>query len=357
MIDVQEHFYHDDPSQGHPDVRTKLKDVNYFFIGNGHILAAVQCAPSGEGTPLGLLIMNPDQLGKKREALTMNPVTGLEDLMIYFEVENSMETVAPQTLQAEWYNNYQVPTVKVTWQSKSFQVTELFYCPDRINPVLIRELQIKNISLKNLAATLKTAVVDEENEVDLSLKQNEETRIFFRYVLDTAHKYVQLDPVGSYKISDDAIAYWSQTTKISCGLPLLDHYFNTAKIQQATTISKNSIVDASIWQYNGEWVRDHSMMAIGLVLAGHHDMARNLLIRLFHDFVTEHGDTVDSSQKRHYDEVELDQNGILIYALKQYVCWTGDFKIIKELWDKIKITADFPLQDYFRHAPSRLLAN
>jgi hypothetical protein len=94
-----------------------------------------------------------------------------------------------------------------------------------------------------------------------------------------------------------------------------------------------------------------------LVLAGHHAMARNLLIRLFHEFVTEHGDTVDSSQKRHYDEVELDQNGILIYALKQYVCWTGDFGIIKELWDKIKITAEFPLQDYFRHALSRLLAN
>ncbi len=51
MIDVQEYFYDDDPAQGHPDVRTKLKDVSYFFLGNGFIQAAVQVSPGGEGTP------------------------------------------------------------------------------------------------------------------------------------------------------------------------------------------------------------------------------------------------------------------------------------------------------------------
>ncbi|UCE08391.1 MAG: hypothetical protein JSW07_10375, partial [bacterium] len=177
------------------------------------------------------------------------------------------------------------------------------------------------------------------------------------YRMDVVGKHVQLDPIGHYKISDDAIDYWNNTTQISFNSPILDHYFHASKIQQATVMSHNSVVDASIWQYNGEWVRDHSMMAIGLTLAGHHDMARKMIVRLFHDFVTEQGNTVDSSHKRHHDEVELDQNGILIYALKQYVCWTGDFEIMKELWEKIKITAEFPLQDYFRHAPSGLLAN
>ena len=72
MIDVKEHYYDDDPESGHPDVRTRIKGVSYFFIGNGWIQGAVQVAPSGEGTPLGLLIMNPEYLGKKREALTMD---------------------------------------------------------------------------------------------------------------------------------------------------------------------------------------------------------------------------------------------------------------------------------------------
>ncbi len=357
MIDVNEHFYSDDPKLGHVDVRTKLKDVNYFFLGNGHIQAAIQIAPSGEGTPLGLLIMNPDRLGKKREVLTMSHVTGLEATMIRLEINHAIETVVPQTLQASWSDDYKVPSVKVTWQSKRFLVTELFYCPDVTDPVLIREIHIKNDEPRRIIAVLKTGVKNKKIEVDLSLNQKAETKIFLRYKLDSGGKSLRLTQVGNYKINEDAIDYWKKTSQISFKSPLLDHYFKTAKTQQATTVSQNSVVDASIWQYNGEWVRDHSMMAIGLTLAGHHEMARKMLIRLFRDFVTEQGDTVDSSHKRHYDEVELDQNGIIIYALKQYVCWSGDFEIIKELWDKIKITADFPLQEYFYHSSSGLLAN
>lgn len=357
MIDVKEHLYSDDPNQGHPDVQTRLKDACYFFIGNGHIFAAVQIAPFSAGTALGLLIMNPDKLGKKRDTLTIHSANGLQNTMITFALDNSMESLNSETLRASWYDGVAIPAVKVEWQSQRFQVAELFYCPDLIHPVLVRELHIKNIAQRAITAVLKTGVLDEVVEIDLSLTNNEETRIFLRYGLDAAGKVVRLDAVERGEISDEAIAYWNQTTKISSNSALLNHYFNASKIQQATAISRNSIIDASIWQYNGEWVRDHSMMAVGLILAGHHEMARKLIIRLFRDFVTDQGDTVDSSQKRDYAEVELDQNGILLYTLRQYVCWTGDVQIIQELWQKIKITAEFPLQAYFRHTESGLLAN
>ncbi len=87
MIDVEEHFYDDDPSCGHPDVRTRLKDVSYFFLGNGIIQAAVQVAPSGEGTPIGLLFMDPNHLAKKRDSLSMDPESGLENTMIRISSE------------------------------------------------------------------------------------------------------------------------------------------------------------------------------------------------------------------------------------------------------------------------------
>ena len=72
MINVKEHIYHDDPNVGPPDVRTELKNVDYYFLGNGLIQAAVQAAPAGDGTPVGLLIMDPERLRKKRDALTMD---------------------------------------------------------------------------------------------------------------------------------------------------------------------------------------------------------------------------------------------------------------------------------------------
>ncbi|MHC4944124.1 MAG: hypothetical protein ACYTG7_14010 [Planctomycetota bacterium] len=81
-MEVEEHFYHDDPSKGPVDGRTKLKDVNYFFLGNGFIQAAVQVCLSGEGAPLGLLVMDPERLGPKRSALTFDGKTGLKETAI-----------------------------------------------------------------------------------------------------------------------------------------------------------------------------------------------------------------------------------------------------------------------------------
>ena len=81
-MDVKEHFYTDDPQRGPADVKTALPGVEYFFIGNGHIQAAVQWDQSGEGTALALLVMHPCRFGPKRAALTFDPDVGLRTTMI-----------------------------------------------------------------------------------------------------------------------------------------------------------------------------------------------------------------------------------------------------------------------------------
>jgi hypothetical protein len=67
-VEVKEHFYADDPSRGPADARTALRDVDYFFLGNGLVQAAVQIAPAGDGTPVGQLVMDPEKFGTKRAA-------------------------------------------------------------------------------------------------------------------------------------------------------------------------------------------------------------------------------------------------------------------------------------------------
>ncbi|MDH7513153.1 MAG: hypothetical protein QHH14_09425 [Clostridiales bacterium] len=116
-------------------------------------------------------------------------------------------------------------------------------------------------------------------------------------------------------------------------------------------------MDGSIWQYNREWVRDQSMLAVGLTLSGQHKTARVVLQRLLSEFITEEGQPIDSSEVRDDDEVELDQNGALLNALKHHVLWTGDVGLIKDNWEKIRAAAGFPLRHIFRHLPSGLLAN
>ena len=99
------------------------------------------------------------------------------------------------------------------------------------------------------------------------------------------------------------------------------------------------------------------LLALGLVMAGHREEAATILRRLLREFVTDEGATFDSSEVRGADEVELDQNGVLLYAIHQYVNWTGDLDLPASAWDRIVAVADFPLRPEFRHAPSGMLHN
>lgn len=357
MVDVHEHFYDDDPVRGHPDVKTRLRDVSYFFLGNGFIQAAVQIAPSGEGTSLGLLIMNPERLAKKREALTMHPETGLENTMVRVVSGKSILTPIAPMLEAGWFNEYGIPVVEVRWNTDSLQLAEYFYCPDLSLPWLIREVWIKNLSDSRAHIHLKTGCVQKILDQEVFLVPGEEKKYFFRYQLDNSGTQVLFDSVSEVRPSPEAIEYWKNKAQIFFGSSDLDHYFKASSFQLPSVISNTGKVDGSIWQYNREWVRDQAMMAIGLTLSGHCEIARKMLHRLLREFVTDEGDTIDSSERRERDDIELDQNGVLLYALKNYVMWTDDNEIIKENWMKIVSTAEFPLRKAFRHEPSGLLTN
>lgn len=384
MIDFQEHFYNDDPKEGHPDVRTRLKDVSYFFLGNGLIQAAVQAAPGGEGTPLGLLIMNPEYLGKKREALTLDPESGLENTMLLItrrpgtvpwesppaegDPGGEGRTHFSQSnvpFKAEWYNDFGVPAVRVEWESGDFCVNEFFYCPNRSMAQLIREIRIKSLVDSIFDLELQTGITTPGQggflkkivKKNICMAPEVEEKIFLEYTLDAEKNQVGLDLVHQVMIEKEAEQYWEKTAQFYPGSPLLERYFNASRFQLPAVISRSGKVDASIWQYNREWVRDQAMMAVGLTLSGFHETARKLLQRLLKEFVTDEGQTIDSSEIREPDEVELDQNGALLYALENYVLWTDDQSLISENWDKIKATAEFPLKDIFLYKPSGMLCN
>ncbi len=356
MIDVKEHFYEDDPLSGHPDVRTRLRDASYFFLGNGHIQAAVQIAPAGEGTATGLLIMNPESFGKKREALTMDSRRGLEKTLIRIVSGEKVSTAHSKNLKAEWVDKHKIPAVRLRWHTQDFQIKEIFYCPDFSQPLLVREVWIKNLKGRGTRVCIQTGVLRTSLERELFLGPGKEEKVFLSYKLGHSGKKILIDSIPEALWSQKAVHRWNEVSS-SFGSPLLDHYFNASRFQLVAAVSKSGKVDGSIWQYNREWVRDQAMIAQALSMSGSFEIARRILKRLFEEFVTEKGDTIDSSEKRDKDEVELDQNGVLLDSLKNYVLWSGDHDLAKEIWKKIVAAAEFPLSKVFRHQPSGLLAN
>ncbi len=123
-------------------------------------------------------------------------------------------------------------------------------------------------------------------------------------------------------------------------------------------------VNAGIWQYNAEWVRDSSMIALGCTHLGLHDNAKRIFARILKWLVSSDGRTCIGGR---FDETPPDQNesdisggfpsieheqydqaGALLHALKQYWLWTGDDALIRGNFAKI-----VALATRLAEAPSR----
>ena len=358
-MELAEHFYRDDPSNGPPDVRTNLEGVNYFFLGNGLIQAAVQVCTSGQGTPLGLLIMHPERLGPKRSALTFDIDAGLEPTMVTVRVE--MRSYQPQAayVDARWTDIDGVPAVQVVWRDDALVVDEFFWCPERPRPRLFRELRVRKSTPGDALVTLETGSGVGRRECERTLEESWPASATLRYELEQLNGEVRLE-VGwcdSASTEAESAACWNSLADCTFGTKKLDHLFNAARSQLPAMLAASGVMDGGIWQYNLEWVRDQSVVASALAMLGAAELARTMLARLLSRFVGEGGDTVDSGRRRRPADVELDQNGYLLGAIEAYVNWTGDAGILREHWPSIRALAEFPLRETFRHGASGLLHN
>ncbi len=358
-MDIKEHIYHDDPNFGPADVRTSLKDVDYFFLGNGFIEVAIQISPSGEGTTAGVLIMDPEKFGPKRKSLTMDSERGLKDTSLSIQIDDKPAPTAPLNVPAAWTTIEGIPAVQLKWKAFAIEVVELFYCPDRETPRLIREILLVNSDSMPHEVKCQTGIKAQFIDRKMKVAAGQEIRVAIEYQIDTENDVVKFELLSSplVEISAKAKQYWEQTAKIDFGSPVLNHLYRVSQNLSSANIAHSGRMDASIWQYNLEWVRDQSNVVMGLILSGQFELAKTLLERMLTQFVTDAGDTVDSSQVRPPKETELDQNGVLLLALKTYHDWTGDFQLIKKYWAKIQAIAEFPLKPVFRHEPSGLLHN
>lgn len=357
-MDMKEHIYTDDPTVGHPDVRTYLAGVDYFFIGNGLIQAAVQVCRSCEGTPLGLLILNPDRFGPKRAALTCFDAEGVTGTIISVRVNGTDHTPAGNELNAQWDDVDGVPAACVTWSAGNLDVQERFYCPGLSSPRIHRRITVSSAEADNSEILLLTGDSDKEGQpVTLSPNCSATVCLLYEVVRDDGEPLV----VTRWKEHDRPSAYstdyWTGLTHCHTGDTSLDHLFASARCQMPAAVDAIGRMDGSIWQYNLEWVRDQAHVTEALVRLGDYDLARTMLARLLDDFVSESGDVIDSGQYRDPIEVELDQNGELLTALKTYVDWTGDLDLLRERWGKVTALASFPLQESFCHEESGLLHN
>lgn len=141
---------------------------------------------------------------------------------------------------------------------------------------------------------------------------------------------------------------WAQRNKINSSDTLIKRLYYNASNSLDGMVSENGRMNAGIFEYGLQWVRDGSSVALGLIHSGNFESARSLLNYILSELVSPEGTTVVAGGFDEPDREEFDQMGELVHSLKAYFDWTGDDSLIKKYKNKIISMVERPLDPRFR---------
>ncbi len=113
-------------------------------------------------------------------------------------------------------------------------------------------------------------------------------------------------------------------------------------------IALDGTMDAGIFEYGAQWVRDTSNTALGALHAGHFELARAALEHILTRMVNADGATMISGSFDAPDREQFDQMGELLHLLRCYRDWTGDDTLIRAHRERLLALVERPLQPRFR---------
>lgn len=383
----------------HQDFITYRPGVEYFYLGNGEIHAAVQYAPDRTGshplTFLGLTIMDAEHFSRKWSTFLFHPERGFERSMLTVFADGKAHVATPETLKdVTWSMRDEVPVVTLHWTAGDLQVREEFFVPDA-GPYLVRTVKVTQAPAHQREIVLglaltpnfglfdeigpdpKTPAIHARGYSELSLRcLDGKVEAFGRYDLrvtpespapgeDVTARFIYairpgtpaIAPRGVKALWERTVAYWRTKPVLRSSHPTIAHLHAVARSGLTAHLARSGKRDSGYWMYNMEWVRDDVMMMQGMAMAGFHGEARAILEKILTKSVGPDGCAAESSRFSGYDYTELDQNGQILFAAWIYLSWTGDAAFIRKYWKKITAAGDFPLMEVFRDAKSGLLRN
>jgi len=143
-------------------------------------------------------------------------------------------------------------------------------------------------------------------------------------------------------------AEWKSPSAIATQDRTLQDIFDKARFGLPGMIADSGTMDAGIFVYGRQWVRDTSNSVLGALHAGHFELARAALTRVLTDLVSDQGAAAIAGSYPDPDEEELDQMGELLHVLKSYRDWTGDESFVRDHREKLLALIERPLLPVFR---------
>ena len=160
----------------------------------------------------------------------------------------------------------------------------------------------------------------------------------------------QLSTSGMSTALRGTARFWAAVSSVSTRDNTVQALFDKARFGLAGMIGPDGTMDAGIFEYGGQWVRDNSNTALGALHAGEFEAARNVLQHIFDKMISKDGVTMIAESFDAPDREQFDQAGELFHLLRCYRDWTGDDSLVRQHRELLIKVVERPLQPQFRDA-------
>jgi hypothetical protein len=141
---------------------------------------------------------------------------------------------------------------------------------------------------------------------------------------------------------------WAATSHLNTKDRTIQELYDKARFGLPGMIADDGTMDAGIFEYGRQWVRDTSNTVLGAIQTGMFEAVRATLERVLNRMITDEGATMIGSSFDQPDMEQFDQMGEFLDSLKAYRDWTGDDSLLRKHRAKILALIERPLQPRFR---------
>lgn len=139
---------------------------------------------------------------------------------------------------------------------------------------------------------------------------------------------------SSHAKLETVINHWKNSNTITTRDALVQKMYDNNRYILPGYIADDGKMDAGVFEYGGQWVRDASNTALGTIHIGEFELARSMLEHMLLNMITDEGTTMIGSGFSDPSGEQFDQMGEFMYAMKSFVDWTGDASLLVSI--KIK---------------------
>ncbi|HEY9165349.1 MAG TPA: hypothetical protein VIS48_04225 [Candidatus Kryptonia bacterium] len=362
----------------------------YYVLRSGRVQMFVQSDKANLGSAFTYLLFdaqNASQSARKENAGNYSPLSGFQTSALEVSMGNFPFTALGQNTVSRWIYENGIPKVEAVWWAGGIKVTE------KISAIVGQNTFVRSITLFGAQIVdtervkLRLGVPDGEVQsypgMIVSTGQRETIAVAVGQEglnTDEDKNYLEINaevPPGSAKTYETFVAMqltsgdttsaldrirnlksggalleqtraaWKLESTVKTPDAVLQELYDNVRFTLPGYVSDVGIMDAGVFEYGGQWIRDASNTTLGLLQIGQFELARGLLSHMMDSMITNDGATMISSNYEKPENEEFDQMGELWDAMKNYYYWSGDSSLLKKNALKLIAMTNRPLRPEF----------